>query len=108
MTVAGKIYESFVGKFPPAQEGHLRIWWIPQIPGKGFEWAIPDLKTASLMLDVLAAYDDFQFAENVKGDYCNMGGLQVFQDGEWVDWEDDDGNDFDEYRRSDAFIEAAP
>jgi len=38
--------------------------------------------------DTLARYDAFQLDENIKPDYCNAGGLSVFDDGEWVDWED--------------------
>lgn len=96
--IAGKIYKHLVGKFAPTKLGDLRIWWIPQIPGKAFEWPVADMQTAGMMLDALAAYDDFQFAENIKGDYCNTGGLQVFEGGEWLDWESEDGEDFDEFR----------
>lgn len=76
----------------------LKVWWIPQVPMPAFEVQVPNLESASLLLDVLAAYDLFQFENNVKPDYCNVGGLVVFEDGEWVDWYDDLGRDFDEVR----------
>ena len=98
MSDAGIIYRQFVRKFPDPKEGDLRIWWVPQIPGKAFEWPVADLTQAALMLDALAAYDDFQFAENVKGDYANMGGLHVYREGDWEDWESEDCDDFDTYR----------
>lgn len=42
-------------------------------------------------MDVLADYDQFQFENRIKPDYCNMGGLlMVDDDGEWVDWYDEE------------------
>lgn len=76
----------------------LRVWWIPQIPMPSFIVPVADLEAAHLILDVLAAYDAFQFENGVKGDYCNVGGLSIFEDGEWCDWEDEDGSHFDEVR----------
>lgn len=99
MTTAGAIYRHFTSRFPKPQQGDLRVWWIPQIPGRPFEWPVKDVIHAALLLDALAAYDDFQFAERVKGDYCNEGGLQIFDQGKWVDWEDDECDDFDNWRR---------
>lgn len=98
MTDAGLIFRRFKAQWPDAKEGDLRVWWVPQIPGEAFEWPVADLAQASSLLDVLAAYDDFQLAERVKGDYSNTGGLLIFQGGEWVDWESDDCDDFDTWR----------
>jgi hypothetical protein len=98
MTAAGSIYRSFTAKHQAPKQNDLRVWWIPQVPGAAFEWPVADLTQAALMLDALAAYDDFQFAQNVKGDYANMGGLVVFDGKEWNDWEDDDCDDFDTWR----------
>jgi hypothetical protein len=57
-----------------------------------------DVKTvreAKLTLDTLAKYDIFQFENNIKPDYCNAGGLEVFECGEWGEWYDEEGNDID-------------
>jgi len=81
-------------------EGSLRVWWIPQVPGKPFLVEMPDLKSAALIMDTLANYDKFQFENRIKPDYCNAGGLSVFEGGEWCDWYSDDGEDFDNYRRN--------
>lgn len=80
--------------------GQLKIWWVPQIPMEAFEVGVKDLEQASLLLSVLSDYDSFQFENKVKPDYCNAGGL-VEQDpnGEWYDWENEDGCGFDEVRR---------
>jgi hypothetical protein len=69
----------------------LRIWWVPQIPMKPFRVSVANLAQAKLLLKTLADYDRFQFENNVKPDYCNAGGLEVFRDGDWEEWESDDG-----------------
>jgi hypothetical protein len=64
----------------------LRVWWIPQVPGKPMYVEVQNLVEAKLLLDTLANYDLFQYKNNIKPDYCNAGGLQVFEDNEWIDW----------------------
>jgi hypothetical protein len=98
MSDAGMIYRHFTKTFPAPVQGALRIWWIPQIPGKPFHWPVADFAQAALMLDALAGYDDFQFSQRIKGDYANMGGLQIFDGEQWEDWEDEEGDDFDAWR----------
>lgn len=73
-----------------------RIFWIPQVPMQPFHWAVDDPQQGKAILDLLADYDKFQFENHVKPDYCNAGGLQVLEQGEWVDWCDEDGNSIDE------------
>lgn len=75
----------------------LRVWWIPQVPGKPFYVPVDSLVEARLLLDTLAKYDQFQFENRIKPDYCNTGGLQSFEDDEWTDWYDDDGNEIDDF-----------
>ena len=76
--------------------GSLRVWWIPQVPMQPFRVEVATVREAKLLLDTLAKYDAFQFENNVKPDYCNAGGLEVFEDGEWCEWYDEDGNGIDE------------
>lgn len=78
------------------QEGDLSVWWIPQVPGTPFRVSVPDLAAAKLLLRTLAAYDQFQLDQNIKPDYCNVGGLSVWEGGEWLDWYDEEGNDIDD------------
>ena len=82
--------------------GALRVWWIPQIPGKPFIVPVASPSEAKKLLDVLARYDIFQFQSFIKPDYCNAGGLSVFEDGEWTDWQDDDGNTVDDLPSGDS------
>jgi hypothetical protein len=87
------------------KHGDLRVWWIPQIPGKPFLVSVANLVEAALVLDTLAYYDMFQLENSIKPDYCNAGGLSVFDAnddhdgpaGSWVDWYSSDGEDLDYY-----------
>jgi hypothetical protein len=76
----------------------LRVWWIPQVPGKRFFVPVEGFVQAKLILKVLAEYDLFQLANNIKPDYCNVGGLEIYnecvEDGEVVGWEA--WNDYDQ------------
>lgn len=87
----------------------LKVWWIPQAPGKSFEVPVASVDEAKKILTVLADYDAFQYENRIKGDYCNAGGLSVYDedaDGDgnpgWLDWCDDEGRDIDEVMRGDA------
>jgi hypothetical protein len=77
--------------------GDLKVWWIPQVPMEPFEVKVSSLYEAKKILDILANYDLFQFNKNVKPDYCNAGGLFIFdkEDG-WIDWETDLGDRIDD------------
>lgn len=105
MGKAGDIYRHFASKFSAPQKGDLRVWWIPQVPGKSFEWPVADVAQAALLLDVLTAYDDFQFGENVKGDYCNTGGLMIHNGEDFEDWEDEDCDGFYAWHQKQKEIE---
>lgn len=75
------------------KEGDLRVWHIPQIPMKAFRVPVPTISAALLTLRALADYDRFQLDNNIKPDYCNAQGLEVFEDGEWCEWHDENGDD---------------
>lgn len=77
--------------------GELKVWHIPQVPGKAFEVPVPTLEVAGIITDTLAQYDLFQYKNKIKPDYANAGGVMVIEDGEWVDWYSPDGEDFDEW-----------
>jgi len=80
------------------KNGDLQVWWVPQVPMKAFTVPVKSLREAKLTLDTLARYDIFQFENKVKPDFSNAGGLNVFEDGEWVDWHHPEtGDDFDAY-----------
>ena len=49
-------------------------------------------------MDILAEYDLFQFKNDIKPDYSNAGGLQVFENDDWSEWYSEDGWDIDEVK----------
>jgi hypothetical protein len=78
------------------KEGDLRVWWIPQVPMKPFRQDVSSVAEGKLLVDTLAKYDIFQLENRIKPEYCNAGGLEVFTDGDWSEWEDADGNGIDD------------
>ncbi len=85
------------------KEKDLRVWHIPQVPGKPFHVSVSSPEEAIKILDVLANYDAFQFKQHIKPDYSNAAGLEVFEAGEWSEWYNEDGEDIDAYA---LFLEA--
>lgn len=82
------------------KEGDLKVWWIPQVPMDAFEVPVKSTDEAAFLLNTLANYDIFQYENNVKPDYCNAGGLVVFEDGDWCDWQcSETFRDIDDIRR---------
>ena len=85
----------------------LRVWWIPQVPCESFYIPVNTPEEGRKVLDILAAYDMFQLNNNIKPDFCNVGGLQYWdeEEQEWNDWyletETDYYEDIDEYCESD-------
>lgn len=81
----------------------LRVWHIPQVPMQPFLVEVPTFEEAVRLRDALASYDLFQYENNIKPDYCNASGIQVFDHSltkqdmhemelrdAWVDFEDKD------------------
>lgn len=97
---AGNIYKAKRARFPEPVEGSLRVWWVPQIPGEPFLWPVTHPAQAVLLMDALAAYDDFQFWQRIKGDYSNTGGLEIYHNDEWEEWESVEGDDIQTWRHN--------
>mgnify|MGYP001583312538 FL=1 len=79
-----------------------RIWWIPQVPMKPFYYEVPSLLVGKHLLEAFALYDLFQLENHIKPDYSNTGGLQCFEDGEWCDWENENGESIDDMSFADV------
>ena len=69
------------------KQGRLRVWWVRNPPNPPSYTLVLNPKQARQLLDSLALTDlkDTQV-------WGNAGGLEVYQDGEWVEWQDDKGN----------------
>lgn len=79
----------------PSKSKKMRVWHIPQVPGARFFVCVSSISEAKLVLATLAQYDAFELKNNIKGDYCNTQGLEVFnkREDEWVEWADRAGKD---------------
>ena len=75
----------------------MRVWWIPQVPGKMFFTPVSSLPMGVYIMNLLASYDLFQFENNIKPDYANTGGIEVWNedDGEWESWCDEETGEDD-------------
>ncbi len=78
-----------------SDETGLKVWWVPQVPGKKFEADVASVAEGVKLMRVLADYDAFQFENNIKPDYCNAGGIMMLENGEWVDWFDEETGEDD-------------
>ena len=67
----------------------LRVWHIPQVPGKPFYVHTDDIRKAKKIMDILAAYDLFQLENRIKPDFANMNSVQMWdeEEQEWIDWD---------------------
>lgn len=79
------------------KQNELRVWWIPQVPMNPFHVPVKTVAEGALVLQVLAFYDLFQLKNRIKGDFANTGGLEVFNDGDWEEWEDEEADGIDAY-----------
>jgi hypothetical protein len=82
----------------------LRVWWIPQVPGKEFHVDVSSVEEGCKVMDILSRYDEFQYKNNIKPDYSNAGGINQWEedsDGEgnpgWTSWYDEETGDDDPY-----------
>lgn len=91
-----------------------RVWHIPQVPGKPFYVEVGQYDEALRIRGALADYDNFQFENNIKPDFCNASGIQIYQhdltdedledmglEDRWVDVESvEDLNEYFDHLRS--------
>ncbi len=67
-------------------DGDLKFWHIPQIPGEPLELFVSTNEEGVLLIDPFSAYEIFQAENGIKPDFANASGLQIFEEGMWVDW----------------------
>lgn len=86
-------------------EKKFRVWWIPQVGeiSEPFYVPVQSEEDGKKVMTILAAYDAYQLQHNIKPDYCNSGGIQLYDPNvaDWVDYdseiEDEYSEDGDEY-----------
>ncbi len=76
----------------------LRVVHFPQVPCKPFIVTVANELEANLILNTLAQQHLFMFENNIIPDNSNIIMVEMFEDGEWCDyWNDDESMDFDEF-----------
>ena len=70
----------------------LRVVHISPFPGEPFEYAVDDIIQAWVLLNALAAYDEFQVAKGIRSDFSSTQVLLVWDDKEqeWVKYSAND------------------
>lgn len=76
-----------------ANEGDLRIWYVPQVPGKAFKMSVDSVKEGHLVLDILYNFSLFESENRIKPDYADAGGIEIYEsDGtgglDWFDYDE--------------------
>ena len=69
---------------------NLKVVHTSPFPGETFEYAVGDIIQAWILLNALAAYDEFQIAKGIRTDFSSTQGLVVWDAGEglglWVNF----------------------
>lgn len=68
----------------------LRVAWFVHLQSKPFYVEVDNVHEGVKILDTIADYDLFQVKEGIKPDHSNFGGLEMFEDGEWCSWMDNE------------------
>lgn len=75
-----------------AKQGDLMVWNIINMPSMPNHHPVIDIDHARRLIDCLA---ESQWLDDEI--ISNAFGLEVFDDGEWIEWHDEEGRDIDEH-----------
>lgn len=79
-------------KHGPPEEGDLAVWRIVNVPGTPRWFAVPDPFIGAFFIQALSIAD-----LGNDGIFTNAMGLCIYEDGEWTEWYDEDGEEIDIY-----------
>jgi hypothetical protein len=79
-----------INKMP--REGDLRVWNIINPPDRPIVYPVTDPKHGAQLIEALA---NSQLLD--KSIDSNAFGLEIFENGEWLEWESEDGEDITEW-----------
>jgi hypothetical protein len=68
--------------------GDLRVWNIINVPNEPVRYPVKDVGHGARLIEALA---DSQLLD--KTIESNVFGLEIYEDGEWLEWESEDGDD---------------
>lgn len=82
----------------------LRVWHFSTLGAPVFHIPVSSVLEARKMLNLLAYYDAFMLQNELRGDYSNSGGLEVWneEDRDWEEWYSEDGEDIWDYTDDDT------
>lgn len=111
--ISNKLGEEYALYVPETLPTKLRVWWVPQIGMVETPFYIPvkTVEEGKKVIETLSAYDAYQLQNEIKSDYTNTGGLEMYDPefNEWTDWfyEDDEEyiDDVDEYLETSENLE---
>ncbi len=76
----------------------IRVTHIPQVPMQGFSVEVKNEREAYLLENTLANQHLFLLENNVIPDYSNAIFIEMFEDGYWCDYyNEDEGMEWDEF-----------
>lgn len=76
----------------PPEEGDLAVWRTTNVPNTPRWFAVPDPFIGAFFIQALTIAD----LEN-DDIFSNVMGLCVYEDGEWTEWYDEEGEEIDIY-----------
>lgn len=85
-----------IRRAPQPKEGDLRVWNIKNPPREAEHYPVNSVEHASALINALA---DSQLLQPEITD--NVFGLEVYEGGEWREWESADGDDINSLRQGD-------
>lgn len=90
-------------------EKKFRVWWIPQVGeiSEPFYVPVQSEEEGKKVMTILAAYDAYQLQHNIKPDYCNSGGIQLYDPNvaDWVDYDSEIEDEYSEPEEIESFKE---
>jgi hypothetical protein len=77
--------------------GDLRVWNIINVPGEPVYYAVENPKHGAELINALARSQLLD-----KTIESNVFGLEIFEDGEWLEWESEDGENIQEWAENNS------
>ena len=75
----------------------LRVWWSRNVPSKARYFKVNDVEEAKKKIEELTQED---LKNKLVED--NVGGLEIFEDGKWSEYYNEDGNDIMQILKEDG------
>jgi len=97
-------------KPPPPVNGELilgmvyRVWWMNNPPNKPLHVVCTSLGAAMDVIQLLVAHDLYLGSECGLDELTNMGGMEVFREGDWHEWYSKGGEDIMQYMEKGGMI----